>query len=118
MKLSPITRIEVIDIDNSVDVEVTYTPNNLNFKEQQSIAITRYNNLPQAEQESYQNYMKSNKMMCQVPETKRQSSRISIKPDRYGQNNLTVKHLLFPKNVNVSSAMSVPTIDNMLRVNK
>ena len=95
--LSPDARIEVIDIEDSVNVEVADTPNTPNFKEQQSIAITRYNNLLRADQESYQNYMKNNKMMCQVPETKRQSSRISIKPDRYSQNNLTVKHLLFPK---------------------
>ena len=39
-----------------------------------------------------------------------------MEPDRYGQNNLTVKHLLFPKNI--SSAMSVITIDNTLRGNK
>ena len=62
--------------------------------------------------------MKNNKMKCQVPETKRQSSRISMKPDRYGQNNLTVKHLLFPNNINISSAMSVVTIDNTLGVDK
>ena len=55
-------------------------------------------------------------MKCQVPETKRQSSRIIIEPDRYGQNNLTVKNLLFHKNV--SSARSVLTIDNTLRVKK
>ena len=41
-----------------------------------------------------------------------------MEPDRYGQNNLTVKHLLFSNNVNVSSAMSVVTIDNALRVDK
>ena len=41
-----------------------------------------------------------------------------MEPDRYGQNNLTVKHLLFPNNVNVSSTMSVLTIVNTLRVNK
>ena len=116
--LSPDARIEVIDIEDSVDVEVTDTPNTPNFKERQSIAITRYNNLLRADQESYQNYMKNNKIMNQVPENQCQSWRISMEPDRYGQNNLTVKHLLFPKNVNVSSAMSVPTIDNMLRVNK
>ena len=62
--------------------------------------------------------MKNNKMMCEVPETKRQSSRISNLPDRYGQNNLTVKHLLFPNKFNISSAMSVVTIDNTLRVDK
>ena len=56
--LSPDARIEVIDIDDSIDVEVTDTPNNPNFKEQQSIAIIRYNNLLRADQESYQNYMK------------------------------------------------------------
>ena len=56
--------------------------------------------------------------MCEVPETKRQSSRISNLPERYGQNNLTVKHLLFPNNVNISSATSVVTIDNTLRVDK
>ena len=62
--LSPDARIEVIDIDDSVDVEVTDTPNNPNFKEQQSIAITRCNNLLLADQQSYKNYMKNNKMMC------------------------------------------------------
>ena len=56
--------------------------------------------------------------MCQVPATKRKSLRISNLPDRYGQNNLTVKHLLFPNNINISSAMSVDTIDNTLRVDK
>ena len=55
--------------------------------------------------------MKNNKMKFNLPETKRQSSRISMESDRYGQNNLTVKHLLFPKNV--SSAISVITIDNI-----
>ena len=62
--------------------------------------------------------MKNNKKRCEVPETKRQSSRISNQPDRYGQNNLTVKHLLFPNKFNISSAMSVVTIDNMLGVDK
>ena len=62
--------------------------------------------------------MKNNKIMCQVPETNRQSSRISMEPNIYGQHNLTVKHLLFPKNVNFSSTMSVLTIDNTLRFNK
>ena len=57
-------------------------------------------------------------MKCQVPGTKRQSSRISMKPDRYGQNNLTVKHLLFSKNANVSFAMSIIAIDNALKGNK
>ena len=71
VKLSPNARTEVIDIDDSDDVEVTETPNNYNFKEQQSIAITRCNNLLRADQESYQNYIKNNKMMCEVPETKR-----------------------------------------------
>ena len=41
--LSPNTRIEVI-IEDSVDVEVTDTPNTPNFKEQQTIVITRYMN--------------------------------------------------------------------------
>ena len=41
-KLSPDTRIEVIDIEDSVDVEVTDTLNTPNFKEQQNIAIARY----------------------------------------------------------------------------
>ena len=49
LKLSPNVRIEVIDIDDSVDIEVTETPNNPNFKEQQSIAITRYNTLFRAD---------------------------------------------------------------------
>ena len=62
--------------------------------------------------------MKNNKMMCEVPETKRQSSRISNQPDRYGQNNLTVKHLLFSNKFNISSAINVVTIDNMLGVDK
>ena len=62
--LSPDARIEVIDIDDSIDVEVTDTPNNPNFKEQQSIAITRYNTLLLSDQQSYKNYMKNNKMMC------------------------------------------------------
>ena len=57
-------------------------------------------------------------MKCQVPETKRQSSGISMKPDRYGQHNLTVKHLLFSKNANFSFTMSIITIDNALRGNK
>ena len=43
--LSPDARIEVIDIEDLVDVEVTETPNTPNFKERQNIAITRYNNL-------------------------------------------------------------------------
>ena len=60
--------------------------------------------------------MKNNKLKCQVPETKRHSLRITMEPDRYCQNNLTVKHLLF--SINVSSAMSVLTIDNTLRGNK
>ena len=55
-------------------------------------------------------------MKCQVPEIERQSSRISMEPYRYSQNNLTVNHLLFPKNI--SSAMSVLTIDNTVRGNK
>ena len=58
VKISPNAKIEVIDIDDSDDVEVTDTSNNPNFKEQQSIAIIRYNNLLRADQESYQNYMK------------------------------------------------------------
>ena len=62
--LSPDARIEVIDIDDSIDVEVTDTPNNPNFKEQQSIAITRCNTLLLSDQQSYKNYMKNNKMMC------------------------------------------------------
>ena len=45
----------------------------------------------------YQHYMKNNKMKCKLPEIKRQSWRISMEPDINGQNNLTVKHLLFPK---------------------
>ena len=114
--LSPDARIEVIDIEDSVDVEVTETPNTPNFKKQQNIAITRYNNLLQVEQESYQSYIKNNKLKCQVPEIKRQSSRISMEPDRYGQNTLTIKHILIPKND--VSAMSVLTIDNTLRGNK
>ena len=81
VKLSPKARIEVIDIEDSNDVEVTYTPNNPDFQEQQIIEITRYNNLPRADQESYQNFMKNNKMICEVPGTKRQSSRISNQPD-------------------------------------
>ena len=60
--------------------------------------------------------MKNNKMKCKLPETKRQSSRISMEPDRYGQNTLTVKVLLFPKHI--SSTMSVITIDDTLRGNK
>ena len=39
-----------------------------------------------------------------------------MEPDRYGQNNLAVKHLLFSRNI--SSAMSVRTIINILRGNK
>ena len=62
--------------------------------------------------------MKNNKMMCEVPETKRQSSRISNLPDRYDQNNLIVKHLLFTNKFNISSVMSVVAIDNTLRVDK
>ena len=58
--------------------------------------------------------MKNNKMTCEIPETKRQSLRISNQPDRYGQKNLTVKHLLFPNKFNIPSAMSVVTIDNNL----
>ena len=58
--------------------------------------------------------MNNNKMICEVPETKRQSSRISNQPDRYGQNSLTVKHLLFLNKFNISSATSVVTIDNIL----
>ena len=57
-------------------------------------------------------------MIYEVPETKRQSSRISNQPDRYGQNNLTVKHLLFLNKFNISSATSVVTIDNTLGVDK
>ena len=53
-------------------------------------------------------------MTCEVPETKRQSSRISNQPDRYGQNILTVKHLLVSNKFNISSAMSVVTMDNNL----
>ena len=34
--LSPDTGIEVIDIEDSVDVEVTYTLNTPNFKERQT----------------------------------------------------------------------------------
>ena len=48
--VSPDERIEVIDIQDSVDVEVTKTSNTSNFKEQQNIAITRYNHLHQVEQ--------------------------------------------------------------------
>ena len=43
--LSPDTKIEVIDIEDSVDFEVTDTLNTPNFKERQNIATTRYNNL-------------------------------------------------------------------------
>ena len=88
-------RIEVIDIENLGDVEITDTSNTPNFKEQQNIAITRYNHLHKVEQESFQNYMKNNTMKCQVPETKHQSSRIIMEPDKYVPNKLTVKHLLF-----------------------
>jgi len=113
--LSPDARIEVIDIDDPVDVDVTDTPNNPNFKEQQNIAITRYTHLHKVEQDSFQYYMKNNKMKCKVPGTKRQSSRISMEPKIYGQHNLTIKYILFPKNI--LSAMSVLTIDNTLRSN-
>ena len=54
-------------------------------------------------------------MKCKVPGTKRQSSLISMEPEIYGQHNLTIKYLLFPKNI--LSAMSVLTIDNTLRSN-
>ena len=60
--------------------------------------------------------MKDNKMKCKVPERKRQFSRICMELERYGQHNLTVKHLLLPKNF--SSEKSVLTIDNTLRDNK
>ena len=53
-------------------------------------------------------------MTCAIPESKRQSLRISNRPDRYGQNTLTVKHLLIPNKFNISSAMSVVTMDNNL----
>jgi len=53
-------------------------------------------------------------MTCEIPESKRQSSRISNQPDRYGQNTLTVKHLLIPNKFNISSAMSVVTMENNL----
>ena len=59
--------------------------------------------------------MENNKMKCKLPKIKRQSWRISMEPDINGQNNLTVKRLFFPKNV--STAMSVLTIDNTLRSN-
>ena len=55
-------------------------------------------------------------MKCQVPESKRQSLWISMEPDRYDQNNLTVKYLLF--SINFFSATSVLIIDNTLRGNK
>ena len=54
-------------------------------------------------------------MKCKLPKIKRQSWRISMEPDIYGQHNLTIKYLLFPKNI--LSAMSVLTIDNTLRGN-
>ena len=58
-------------------------------------------------------------MTCEVPESKRQSSRISNQPDRYGQNTLTVKYLLVSNKFNISSAMSVVTMDNnLLEVDK
>ena len=41
-KLSPDAKIDVIDIEDLVDVEVTDTSNIPNFKNQQNIAITRY----------------------------------------------------------------------------
>ena len=63
--------------------------------------------------------MKNNKMTCEVPETKSQFSRISNQLDRHGQNNLTIKHFCFPNKFNISSAMSVVTMDNnLLEVDK
>ena len=47
--LSPDARIEVIDTEDSVDVEVTNTPNTPYFKEQQNIAINKYNHLHKVE---------------------------------------------------------------------
>ena len=76
--LSPDVRIEVINTEDSVDVEVTNTPNTPYFKEQQNIAINRYNHLHKVEEESFQIFMKNNKMKCKLPETKRQSLRISM----------------------------------------
>ena len=114
VKLSSNARIEVIDIDDSDDVEVSSIPNIPNFKEQQEIEIARYKNLHRADQESYKEYMNNNKMTCAIPESKRQSLRISNRPDRYGQNTLTVKHLLIPNKFNISSAMSVVTMENNL----
>ena len=69
VKLSSNARIEVIDIDDSDDVEVSSIPNDPNFKEQQEIEIARYKNLHRADQESYKEYMNNNKMTCEVPES-------------------------------------------------
>ena len=44
--------------------------------------------------------MENNKMKCKLPERKRQFLRISTEPDKYWQNNLTVKHLLNGKVIN------------------
>ena len=38
--LSPDARIEVIDVEDSIDVEVIDTPNDPNFKEQQSSTLS------------------------------------------------------------------------------
>ena len=116
--ISSKARIEVIDIDNSDDVEVIDTINNPNFKQRQSIALNRYKSIHQSVEISYQNYMKNNKISYDVPETKRHSSRLSNKPNRYGQDNLTVNHVLLSNKLNMSSGMSVVTMDKLLVIDK
>ena len=116
-KIASKIRIEVLDTDDSDDVQVSDTAiNNPNFKQKQKMALTRYKNLQKANEIAYQEFMKNNKVSYLVPDTKRISSRVSSKPDRYGQNKPIVKHVLLDNENNMSSAISVITIDKSIAI--
>ena len=97
--------IEIINLDDSVDIQETDTPN---WREQQNLAIKYY----KVTEELFRAFMDKNKLKEDTKGKIRQGGRIRNVPDRYGNTNpaISVKIILLKNND--SSVISEMTVDN------
>ena len=101
--------IEIINLDDSVDIQETDTPN---WREQQNLAIKDYKVKQKVTEEWFRAVMDKNKLKENTKGERRQGGRIRNVPDRYGNTNpaISVKYLLLKNND--PSAISEMTVDN------